>query len=194
MSEQLSNAEAASTSGGYSLSCELAAVLGRKLIRRAREDRRLSADLLRVPAKHRRELLARCHSENAQALKQIVERHGWPTRALVGDEACTAALTILLHAGDLRFQLHCGHLIDDATEAGHCSGVHRAYIQDHCEAQQGNPQTYGTCINTVLGRPYPIRDEATVDARRASIGLRPLEQQMQALRAASLPTLKELRP
>lgn len=158
------------------------AALAAGLVRRADEDRRLTAQAQAVPTRHRRDLLQECHRENAEALKAIVAKYGWPTVDMVGDEASTAALMILLHAQDLGFQLFCRDLIAEAVEDGRCPAVHHAYIADHCAVEQGQPQFYGTRIDPWTMRPYEIRRPENVEERRADAGLCSLEQQMQMLR------------
>lgn len=164
------------------LSHELAADLGSELVRRASEDYQLMERAHAVPARHRRDLLTKCQRENAEALRTIVGRHGWPTADLVGEQASTAALMILLHAPDRGFQLTCRDLIAEAVEDGRCPVVHHAYIADHCAVEQGKPQFYGTRVDPRTLRPYPVVRPESVEERRADIGLGPLDQQTQALR------------
>jgi hypothetical protein len=158
------------------------AAAGRELLRRAEDERELMRRAQREPGALARHRLARCRAENTEALKVIVQRHGWPTGALVGGPASTAALMLLLHAPDLPFQLRCRDLIAEAAADGHCPAVHLAYIADHCAVARGEPQFYGTRVNPVTLRPYPVRCPETVDERRGDVGLAPLEQQMAALR------------
>ncbi|MCF3962521.1 hypothetical protein L1885_12795 [Streptomyces fuscigenes] len=124
--------------------------------------------------------LTRCRDANAAALREIVEEHGWPTAALVGGEASTAALMILLHADDLALQLTARDLIDDAVAQGQCPPIHAAYASDHCAVELGRPQRYGTRF-TPLGRPFPVADPDGLDARRVSVGLRTMAAEQQAL-------------
>jgi hypothetical protein len=153
-----------------------------ELVRRAEEDRELTREAGAAPTAQRRGRIVRCHRDNAEALAAIVGRHGWPAADVVGAQASTAALMILLHAPDLRFRLHCRDLIAQATADGRCPAVHLAYIADHCAVELGEPQFYGTRINPVTLRPYPVRRPQTLDERRRDVGLGPLEEQMRALR------------
>lgn len=90
---------------------------------------------------------------------------------------------ILLHAADLDFQLVCRDLIAQAAADGRCPALHHAYIADHCAVEQGQPQFYGTRVNPVTFRPYPVRRPGTLDERRRDVGLGPLDEQMRTLRA-----------
>lgn len=158
----------------------LAQALADELLRRAAEDNSATAEAQRLPATHLRRALARCRAENAEALRSVVTAHGWPTAALVGADASTAALMILLHSDDLAFQLTCRDLIAEAVEAGLCSPIHGAYAADHCAVALGRPQSYGTRY-TPLGRPYPLLDPEGVDDRRLAVGLRTMAAEQRAL-------------
>ncbi|MHA5054820.1 DUF6624 domain-containing protein [Streptomyces sp. SD15] len=160
----------------------LAAALARELSRRADEERQLMVRAQTNTTPQCRRGIAECRRANAEALKKIVHRHGWPTADLVGAPASTAALMILLHAPDLDFQLSCRDLIARATADGRCPAPHHAYIADHCAVELGQPQFYGTRVNPVTFRPYPIRRPETIDERRRDVGLVPLDEQMRTLR------------
>lgn len=162
---------------------ELAAALAGELVRRADEERHLMRQARVDPTSWCRGALHECRQANAEALRTIVERHGWPTADLVGAPASTAALMILLHAADLDFQVRCRDLIAQAAADGCCPALHHAYIADHCAVEEGRPQFYGTRVNPLTLRPYPIRRPQTLDERRRDVGLGPLDEQMRTLRA-----------
>ncbi|MFJ4921997.1 DUF6624 domain-containing protein [Streptomyces sp. NPDC088725] len=159
--------------------------LADELLRLVAEDNRLTATAQRLPAAHLRRSLANCRTENAEALRAAVGAYGWPTADLVGPDASTAALMILLHSDDLPFQLTCRALVTEAVGLGLCSPIHGAYLTDHCAVALGQPQSYGTKY-TPLGRPYPVLDPEGVDARRLAIGLRTMAAEQQALREMQL--------
>ncbi|MFF4352976.1 DUF6624 domain-containing protein [Streptomyces sp. NPDC001530] len=161
---------------------ELAAALASELVRRADEERRLMRQAQANPTPQCRCAIGECREANAEALRTIVRRHGWPTADLVGAAASTAALMILLHASDLDFQLRCRDLIAQAAADGRCPALHHAYIADHCAVEQGRPQFYGTRVNPLTLRPYPIRRPQTLDERRRDVGLGPLDEQLRTLR------------
>ncbi|WP_369251994.1 DUF6624 domain-containing protein [Streptomyces sp. R41] len=161
---------------------ELAAALAGELVRRVDEERCLMRQARVDPTSRCRAALHECRGANAEALRTIVRRHGWPTADLVGAPASTAALMILLHAADLDFQLRCRDLIAQAAADGRCPALHHAYIADHCAVEEGRPQFYGTRVNPLTLRPYPIRRPQTLDERRRDVGLGPLDEQMRTLR------------
>lgn len=162
-----------------------AGALARQLLELAAEDNEMTAAAQRLPGAHLRRRLADCRGRNAEVLRKAVAAYGWPTAGVVGAEASTAALMILLHADDLPFQLTCRDLIAEAVGLGHCPPIHGAYAADHCAVALGRPQSYGTKY-TSLGRPYPILDPEGVDARRRAVGLRTMAAEQQALREMQL--------
>ncbi|MFE9680191.1 DUF6624 domain-containing protein [Streptomyces sp. NPDC006285] len=161
---------------------ELAAALARELVRRIEEEQRAMTAAHGSPAPAARHRLAQCRRANADALRTIVRRYGWPTADLVGAPASTAALMILLHAPDLDFQLACRDLIAQATADGRCPAPHHAYIADHCAVELGQPQFYGTRVDPATFHPYPVRRPEMLDERRRDVGLAPLDVQMRTLR------------
>ncbi|WP_200304119.1 DUF6624 domain-containing protein [Streptomyces adelaidensis] len=157
-------------------------VLAAELIRRAEDERRLAREARSAPTVQARERIAECHAGNADALRAIVARHGWPTAELVGEPASTAALMILLHSPDLGFRLTCRDLIAEAVADGRSPAVHHAYIADHCAVELGQPQFYGTRISPSTLCPYPIRHPESVDERRHDVGLGPLAEHLRTVR------------
>ncbi|MFD8612329.1 DUF6624 domain-containing protein [Streptomyces sp. NPDC059631] len=167
---------------GETATAPFTAAVVQDLLCRAERDRRLTREAGAAPTPQRRRGVVECHRDNADALAGIVGRHGWPAAAAVGAEASTAALMILLHAPRLDLRLRCRDLIAQATADGRTPAVHLAYIADHCAVELGEPQFYGTRIDPVTLRPYPVRLPETLDERRQDVGLGPMEEQMRALR------------
>ncbi|WP_408647530.1 DUF6624 domain-containing protein [Streptomyces geranii] len=160
------------------------AALAAELVRRAEEDQQLSRRARESPTGLNRHFVTRCRAANADALRSLVARRGWPEAGQVGEHASTAALMILLHTADLGFQLTCRDLIAEAVADGGCPAVHHAYIADHCAVELGQPQFYGTRIDAATLCPYPIRHPETVEERRQDVGLDPLAEHLPALRHA----------
>lgn len=161
----------------------LLAELAADLVRRAERDRRLTQQAQTTGTRPPLHRVAACRRANTEALRAIVDRHGWPTSRTVGERASTAALMILLHASDLAFQLACRDLIARAADDGACPAVHHAFIADHCAVEVGQPQFYGTRINPDTLLPYEVRRPQTLDERRRDVGLGPLDAQLAQVRA-----------
>lgn len=120
----------------------------------------------------------RTDKENTEWLGKIVDKHGWPTRTLVGKDGANAAWLLVQHA-DLspQFQRKCLDLMAKAGD-DEVSKKDRAYLTDRVLLAEGKKQLYGTQFVFEGGKckPRPLEDEANVDTRRAEVGLGPLAE------------------
>ncbi|MEU8423182.1 DUF6624 domain-containing protein [Micromonospora sp. NPDC048835] len=118
-------------------------------------------------------------SESDQArtarLKEIIQAHGWPSFALVGEDGGNAAWAIAQHSDqDPTFQQEALELLRAAVAARQASPGNLAYLEDRVATGKGEPQVYGTQIRCGADGPAPatpIRDEPGVERRRAEAGL-----------------------
>ena len=121
-------------------------------------------------------------------LKEIVDAHGWPTNPMVGEDGASAAWLLIQHAdrSETDFMERCLGMIEPAWKAGEVDGQHYAYLVDRLRMYRGEPQIYGTQSDVEDGEivVWEIEDEATVDERRATVGLPPLEEQIRRTREA----------
>ena len=116
--------------------------------------------------------------DNQAWLKQLLESQGWPSRELYGEKAQTAFL-IAQHADkDLEFQKQVLVLLRKAVKKGNAPASEQAYLEDRVLVNQGQPQIYGTQVVKKEGKVVlkPVRDRATLDERRKSVGLGPIEE------------------
>ncbi|HWO26417.1 MAG TPA: DUF6624 domain-containing protein [Kofleriaceae bacterium] len=103
-------------------------------------------------------------------MKEIVAKHGWPGKSLVGEDGANTAWLLVQHADkDRAFQKQCLALLETAYKAGEARERDYAYLYDRVAVAEDKPQRYGTQFKD--GKPQPIEDEANVDARRKAIGL-----------------------
>ncbi|WP_214416398.1 DUF6624 domain-containing protein [Sphaerisporangium fuscum] len=118
-------------------------------------------------------------------LRAVVDEHGWPGRALVGEEAAAAACRLVQHAsGPRTFQEHCLELVREAARGGEASPRDVAYLTDALRVQDGRPQVYGTKFHQENGElvPLPIERAGQVDERRKAMGMEPLDEYAARLR------------
>lgn len=127
------------------------------------------------------------HNENAALLERAFDALGWTGRSKLGDDGAAAAFLILQHAisrPDL--QRRGLALMLEAIPAGDANPIDAAYLSDRIAVFEGGEQTFGTQFDwdeTGQLAPAPIRDPASVDERRASVGLPPLVEIIAAMRA-----------
>jgi hypothetical protein len=123
-------------------------------------------------------------SANVAWLKEMVERRGWPDRASVGEDGASAAFLLVQHADrDTAFQARVLPALEAAHRRGEAQGQHVALLTDRLAGARGEPQLYGTQTTMRDGRIVlnPLRDSSGVDARRAQMGLPPLQEYLRVL-------------
>ena len=117
---------------------------------------------------------------NADRLWDILDEHeSWPGFRLVGPDGEQAAW-LIAQVGDADLQRRCLEHLDLAVDGGDAPAMHLACLVDRVRMADGRPQVYGS--QWVVGAdghlaPWPIADPAAVDARRARVGLEPLDVQ-----------------
>lgn len=122
--------------------------------------------------------------ENTAWLAEVVDSLGWPGRSMVGDDGAEAAFLIVQHADDdTAFQARVLPRLAAAHRAGEVPGGQVAMLTDRLESARGHPQRYGTQADLRDGRIVlkPIADSAGVDARRAAMGMPPLQEYMRVM-------------
>jgi hypothetical protein len=117
--------------------------------------------------------------KNRQRLDEIVKQHGWPKKSVFGEEASGVAFLIVQHA-ELDYQKKYLPLIKDAVAQKEARLSDLAMLEDRILTREGKKQVYGTQLRlnqtTQRMELYPIDDEASVDSRRAAVGLEPLAE------------------
>ncbi|GAA2211348.1 hypothetical protein GCM10009850_068070 [Nonomuraea monospora] len=131
----------------------------------------------------------RVEKANTDRMRQILDQHGWPGYAAVGEDGARAAWALVQHADrDLELQKRGLELMRRAVEKGDADSSDLAFLVDRVRVAEGKPQVYGTQWETDpqgAWRPRtPIEDEAKVDERRAEAGLKPLAEYLEELKSA----------
>jgi hypothetical protein len=115
------------------------------------------------------------HEDNAAALDEIIQVHGWPTAELAGPDGAEAAWLIVQHAIGLpAFQRRCLDHLQRAATSGQIPAWQPAMLLDRIRILEGRPQVYGTQFDwTAEGEmeAFPIEDAGRVEQRRAAVGL-----------------------
>ena len=124
------------------------------------------------------EKMMRIDAANTKRLTQIVEKHGWPTFALVGKDGAAAAWLLVQHAdASPKFQRRCLDLMSKLPPE-QVSQSNVAYLTDRVLLAEGKKQVYGTQMMEEgdAYKPRPLEDAEGVDKRRAAVGLPPLAE------------------
>ena len=159
------------------------AQLRRQLLDRVKVDQDIRMEIIRKDiTKRSPELDERMKSIDAETdvmLRKIVGKQGWPGTDLAGLDGASAASTMLMHVPPVT-QKQMLPLVEAAFRRGTVSGATYAMLFDHVRIADGQPQRYGTVAKPFTAERevvfFPIEDEATVDARRAQMGLPPLAE------------------
>ena len=146
-----------------------------QLLWMAQRDQRIRKRLAKTqPTQRTIWQLSKLDRSRTERMKQIISRHGWPGKSLVGDMGANAAWLLVQHDDhDLQFQKHCLMLLESAVQRGEAKPCDLAYLTDRIRVAEGLPQVYGTQFHG-QATPLPIENEAQVDERRAAMGLEPL--------------------
>ena len=128
--------------------------------------------------------MTRVDVANTNRLKQIVKEHGWPTSALVGREASTAAFLIVQHAThDPPFMKRCLALMEPHLESGTVRKQDYALLWDRTALLSGKKQRYGSQVEPRGGKwvVKPCEDPRNLDARRKAMGLPPMSEYLKRI-------------
>jgi Kdo2-lipid IVA lauroyltransferase/acyltransferase len=120
------------------------------------------------------------HRHNAERLSALIDVYGWPGRSLAGEDGAAAAWRIAHHAiGAPGLQRRFRDCLAGAAERGEVPPLQLAMLEDRIRHLEGRPSRYGTLLDwTPTGTlsAGPVEDPASVDARRAALGLPPLAE------------------
>ena len=110
---------------------------------------------------------------NTARLKDIIAKHGWPTKSMVGEDGASAAWLLAQHADqDPDFQLSVLRLMRELLPSGEAKASEYAYLYDRTH----RPQRYGTqggCVGPGTWLPRDIEKPQSVDEERAAMKIQP---------------------
>ena len=160
-----------------------------ELLEMERVDRAVRADLVARGELHGggyRPEMAAVHRRHNARMTAIITAVGWPGRSMVGDDGCRSAGFVVQHAIlDPALQRRCVPLLEAAVTAGEAFPFMVALLTDRVLMEQGRAQRYGTQhVGGPDGSlvPWTIGEPEGVDARRAAMGLEPLNERTRQLR------------
>lgn len=120
-------------------------------------------------------------AESGVFIKQALDEFDWIDSGRFGDRASQQAWLLVQHADtDVEFQARTLARMEPYLKNGGVSRSNYAYLWDRVAKNQGREQRYGTqsgsgdCVNGRI-ELAPIEDPENVDARRAEMGLGPVE-------------------
>jgi hypothetical protein len=167
-----------------------------ELLRMVKEDQDARAEVIKMPSgdSPAARKMADIDRKNTARMKEVIDKHGWPGKSLVGDDGAHAAWLLVQHADkDREFQKRCLKLLEKAVKAGEATGMDLAYLTDRVLVAEGKKQVYGTQFVLMDGKlaPSPIEDETNVDRRRKDVGLPTMEEYRKTLEEVYKPRREE---
>ena len=135
---------------------------------------------------------------NTKRMKEIVTEYGWPTISLVGEEGSKNAWLLVQHADKyVPFQKKCLQLMlaEYKKDPENVLRAHIAFLFDRIRVNAKKPQKFGTQFYTNKKGEFtywPIRDLRNVDKRRASYGIEPLAEYLEAARSFRPAPIKKI--
>ncbi len=128
--------------------------------------------------KRRADVMAKVDKANTARMKEIVNQNGWPTQEIFGTEGASNAWLLLQYAdAEPDFQENCLKLMEPLAQTGDVKRVDWAMLTDRVLCARGKKQRYGT-QNSLEGSKWimkPVEEPKNLDARRAEVGLIPVE-------------------
>lgn len=117
-------------------------------------------------------------SRHQPLLADVIKEYGYPGFRLVGPEGSHHFFVLVQHCDSIpRFQQRVLRLMRKAVSRQDADGKWYGYLVDRVALNAGKLQVYGTQItfNGQQALPKPLRKPATVNQRRAKLGMEPLE-------------------
>lgn len=170
--------------------------LRRELARRAANDQRVRDALIGATgdAGVLGKQAAAVERANLRWLKALVDKHGFPTVAQVGQEGFIHAWLLIQHAdSDPAFQAAVLKALKPQLASGDLPRREFAMLTDRVLRSQGRPQRYGSQFTQAKDGNFvlePTEDIAHVDQRRAAMDLMPLAAYRCMLRFSYAPPAK----
>ena len=124
-----------------------------------------------------RHLFDRVDTENTERLKAILETVSWQELEALSPEAASGAISIISHTSDMAFKRRMLEIFEPLVSAGKFDGHNYANLFDDVALAEGRLQRYGMNFDCIDGRhqPKPTEDMPGLNARRAAIGVMPIE-------------------
>jgi hypothetical protein len=116
------------------------------------------------------------------AAEEIIARHGWPFRSVIGESAAMHLSALVAHADERNaFRRKALEAMSVAVQAGEADPRHFGHIYDRTCAVAREPQLYGSLIAPKDGEGtviWPVQHPEQLDARRRGIGLPALSEDL----------------
>jgi hypothetical protein len=158
--------------------------LQKQLLDMAEQSNQIHATLTSDSTKALKSMAIDITGLHTQALREIVQLQGWPSKDQVTEEGVRAAFVLVSHSNNLSFQQDMLPLIIQSyIDKQGVSGENVAIFTDKVSIAQGKNQVFGTQANVIGGKVVflQIENEESVDKLRAQMGMQSLAEFKQSL-------------
>ncbi|MBB6611416.1 hypothetical protein H7F15_10250 [Pontibacter sp. Tf4] len=123
-------------------------------------------------------------AENQKQIIAIIEKHGWPGKSMVGQQASQAVFLVIQHSGKDVMGKYLP-LLREAVAKGEAEKSQLALMEDRYLMYNDKPQLYGSQVTmnntTKQWELYKVEDEANLDKRRAEMGMEPIKDYLKQM-------------
>lgn len=136
------------------------------------------------------------YTMHQKRVSEIFNKHGFVGFDLAGKEGSANFWVMVQHSDhNPDFQRQVLEKMKTEVDKGNAESHNYGLLVDRVQLNTGKPQVYGTQVtyNMHIGQAYPkkLADSATVNERRTSIGLEPLEDYLDRMSEAHFNMNKE---
>ena len=129
-----------------------------------------------------KEKLRKTDSINTVKITSVIENYGWLGVDVVGDYGNSTFFAVIQHS-DLKTQEKYLPIMREAVKNGKARADHLALLEDRVALKEGRRQIYGSQLgmDPITKKTYvcPLVDPGNVDARRAKVGLPPMQEYLE---------------
>jgi len=121
------------------------------------------------------------HIVNEEKVRAILDKHGWPERALIGEQGNLTICNVIQHA-DNEIRIKYLPMMRQAVLDKKLEPRFLVRAEDRIATERGDLQIYGGQMKyypeTKSFNVWPVYDPENIDKRRAEIGLGPIAEHL----------------
>jgi len=129
-----------------------------------------------------KEILRKTDSINTGKVTSIIDKYGWLGADVVGEYGNSTFFAVIQHS-DLKTQEKYLPIMREAVKSGKARADLLALLEDRVALKEGRRQIYGSQLgmDPITKKTYvcPLEDPGNVDARRAKVGLPPMQEYLE---------------
>ncbi len=125
------------------------------------------------------EIYERNHIVNERKIKTILDKYGWPTKEMIGEQGNWTICNVIQHS-DNEIRIRYLPMMRKAVKDKKLEPRFLVRAEDRIATEKGELQIYGGQMKyypeTKSFNVWPVYDPVNIDKRRAEIGLEPIAE------------------